>query len=86
MKEYLFFKLCQENWFLFFIIVFFADPQEKPATVFHHLRLFPTDVSAATADPEKLRQETVIHEQYDEIVGPSLGLFYYVRRMFDCHG
>lgn len=50
------------------IKVFFVDAAEKPVTIYHHLRLFPVNVSAADTDPERLREDAVVHEHYDEIV------------------
>lgn len=57
------FEVTESGWGEFEIVIkiYFADPQEKPVTVFHHLKLYAPD------DPMTLKE--VIAEKYDEVVG-----------------
>ncbi|KAI9028538.1 YEATS domain-containing protein 4-like protein [Hyaloraphidium curvatum] len=58
------FEVIESGWGEFEIImkVYFADPQEKPVTLSHHLKLYNTD------DTELRGLREVISEKYDEIV------------------
>lgn len=59
------FEVSETGWgeFEVGIKITFHDPAEKPVSVYHHLRLYP---SAETT----LRDKAVVCEKYDEIVRP----------------
>lgn len=56
------------------IKIYFIDPNERPVTIYHHLRLFNHDVNNPNPVPQIVKDRNVVSEHYDEIVfqDPSL--------------
>lgn len=56
------------------IRIYFVDPNERPVTIYHHLRLFNHDPNNPTPVPQIIKNKTVVSEHFDEIVfqDPSL--------------
>lgn len=70
------FEVTETGWgeFELIIRIYFVDPNEKPVTIYHHLRLFNHDPNNPTPVPKIDKTKTVVSEHYDEIVfqDPSL--------------
>lgn len=64
------FEVQETGWgeFELIIRIYFVDPNERPVTIYHHLRLFNHD------NPNPQVPQTVVSEHYDEIIfqDPSL--------------
>lgn len=56
------------------IKIYFIDPNERPVTIYHHLRLFNHDTNNPNPVPQIVKDRSVVSEHYDEIVfqDPSL--------------
>lgn len=54
------------------IKIYFVDPNERPVTIYHHLKLFNHDPNNPV--PQIVKNKIVVSEHYDEIVfqDPSL--------------
>lgn len=70
------FEVQETGWgeFELIIKIYFVDPNERPVTIYHHLRLFNHDPDNPTAVPQIVKNKNVVSEHYDEIVfqDPSL--------------
>lgn len=70
------FEVKETGWGEFEIIIkiHFVDPNERPVTIYHHLKLFEHDPNNPGAPPKIDKTKTVVSENYDEIVfqDPSL--------------
>lgn len=72
------FEVQETGWGEFEVIIkiFFVDPNERPVTIYHHLRLFHHDPNNPNPVPPVPTQKNkiVVAEHYDEIVfqDPSL--------------
>lgn len=70
------YEVTETGWgeFELIIRIYFVDPNEKPVTIYHHLRLFNHDPNNPTPVPKIDKTKTVVSEHYDEIVfqDPSL--------------
>lgn len=64
------FQLNEKGWgeFEVLIKIFFVDPTEKPCILHHFLRLYPMEDPFMIRHPILPPENTVITEQYDEIV------------------
>lgn len=70
------FEVEETGWgeFELIIKIFFVDPNERPVTIYHHLRLFNHDPNNPNPVPQIIKDKSVVSEHYDEIVfqDPSL--------------
>lgn len=71
------FEVQETGWgeFELIIRIFFVDPNERPVTIYHHLRLFNHDPNNPNPGvPQIVKNKIVVSEHYDEIVfqDPSL--------------
>lgn len=70
------FEVQETGWgeFELIIRIYFVDPNERPVTIYHHLRLFNHDPNNPTPVPQIVKNKIVVSEHYDEIVfqDPSL--------------
>lgn len=70
------FEVEETGWgeFELIIKIFFVDPNERPVTIYHHLRLFNHDPNNPNPVPQIVKDKIVVSEHYDEIVfqDPSL--------------
>lgn len=72
------YEIKETGWGEFEVImkIYFVDPNERPVTIYHHLKLFEHDPNNPTAPPVIDKTKTIVSEHYDEIVfqDPSLML------------
>lgn len=70
------FEVTETGWGEFEVIIriHFVDPNERPVTIYHHLKLFHHDPANPTPVPQIIKDKIVVDEHYDEIVfqDPSL--------------
>lgn len=70
------YEVRETGWgeFELIIRIYFMDPNERPVTIYHHLRLFNHDPNNPTPVPQIDKNKIVVSEHYDEIVfqDPSL--------------
>lgn len=70
------FEVKETGWGEFEVIIriYFVDPNERPVTIYHHLRLFNHDPNNPNQPPQIVKDKSVVAEHYDEIVfqDPSL--------------
>lgn len=70
------FEVQETGWgeFELIIKIYFVDPNERPVTIYHHLRLFNQDPNNPAPVPKIDKNKIVVSEHYDEIVfqDPSL--------------
>lgn len=72
------FEVKETGWGEFEVIIkiYFVDPNERPVTIYHHLKLFEHDQNNPGGPPKIDKTKTIVSEHYDEIVfqDPSLML------------
>lgn len=71
------FQVQETGWgeFELIIRIYFVDPNERPVTIYHHLRLFSHDPNNPNPVHQQIvKNKNVVSEHYDEIVfqDPSL--------------
>uniref|UniRef100_A0A6G1S6H0 YEATS domain-containing protein 4 n=1 Tax=Aceria tosichella TaxID=561515 RepID=A0A6G1S6H0_9ACAR len=72
------FEVKETGWGEFEVIIkiYFVDPNERPVTIYHNLKLFEHDQNNPGGPPKIDKTKTIVSEHYDEIVfqDPSLML------------
>ena len=72
------YEIKETGWGEFEVIIkiYFVDPNERPVTIYHQLKLFEHDPNNLTGPPVIDKTKTIVSEHFDEIVfqDPSLML------------
>jgi len=72
------YEIKETGWGEFEVIIkiYFIDPNERPVTIYHQLKLFEHDPNNPTGPPVIDKTKTIVSEHFDEIVfqDPSLML------------